>query len=170
MVVAAYTAHHFSPHDKKTPEGVFVFVFSGGNGRAVRRGRSAYDGEKEGRSPMTLLCCGRLFLLVTRRGPRTGLPQVHEGTRETLGSKVGAYREGSSPESGTTLQSREKDDYGEVQTHLCPGLCKDARKCGREERVQQAPIGIILSDRVGGGKEQGGWSGPGPTGVFVLLV
>ena len=121
--------------------------FSGDVGRAVRRDRDA-DGEWKGRSPVTLLCCGRLFLLVTRRGPRTGLPRVRlKGAGETLGSEGCAFRGGSSPVAERLCRAERRMTTRKYRRTYTQNCAIDARKCGREERVQQAPVGIILSDR-----------------------
>lgn len=112
--------------------------------RTTRDGVEANGRERAGRRPTRLLCSGRLFLLVTRRGSRTGSPLGPLGPEGNTGKK--GVRPPRQPRTRwTLLQSRESGDHETETDGAQDGRCtqdgaKEFAVCGREERCLRSRL------------------------------
>ncbi len=108
--------HEILRYSQKDRQAAFLYLCSppeainevNGGERSLSSGSG---GARGGGAPNPLPCFGLLFLLVTKRSPRTGSPRGAEGSGGTLGRKGGALWHTHS-RARASLQSREEGDHG----------------------------------------------------------
>lgn len=145
---------HKGTSQKDSLRSLCVFVFSGGIERAVRRDRSA-DGGKKGRSPVTLLCFGHLFLLAARRSPRTGLPRVSFEGEQGKHWGVEGVHTAREPRLSRYDVAEQREGWLRVSTNApIPRIVQGCSEMWPGGTSAAVPIDIILSDRVCGGAKE----------------